>query len=264
MNKSLAYHILGLAPGTSEKDIKAAYRRLVKKLHPDVNPAPGAQEQFVQLKRAFDYLLTEQEPDRQHFHNEEAIRQAQWRNEQRARWRKQQEENALQRLRTLQQVYRVLNYLVACCFLSGSILALDYALPPTVHQEEVVEVREVYEGTGTRGAGGRRRYTYDDVYFKNFKLRVLKGEGPASRARVMVYTSPLLQIVRRAEIAEKVAPTILRPAYGFYATFGLLIPLVLLLGIIYYQLPLHGETRLGVGLIILFIGFFHLVLALLE
>lgn len=262
MNKSLAYHILGLAPGTPEKDIKAAYRRLVKKLHPDVNPAPGAQEQFVQLKQAFDCLLTEQEPGWQNFHNEEEARQARRRNEQRDRWKKQQEENALQRLHTLQQVYRVLNYLVACCFLAGSTLALDYALPPTAHQEEVVEVRKGYEGAGTRGAGGRVRYTYDDVYFKNFKLRVLKGEGPAYRAEATVYTSPVLQIVRRAEIAEKSAPLILKPAYGFYATFGLVIPLVLLLGITYYQLPLHGETRLGVGLIIIFIGFFHLVLAL--
>ncbi len=263
MNSAQAYYILGVQPAATEKEIKAAYRKLVKKLHPDVNPAPGAKEQFVQLKQAFDCLLTEKDTSAFLLQNEEAARQAQWRNEQRARWKKQQEEKALQRLLVLKQVYRVMNYIVGCCLFAGSMLALDYALPPTAHQEEVIEVRKAYEAAGVRGGGGRR-YSYDDVYFKSFQLRVRKGEGPAYPANAVVYTSPVLQIVQRAEVAEKKGPLVLQPAYGFYATFGFLIPLVLLLSLIYYRLPLQGETRLSIGLIVIFIGFFHLVLALQQ
>ena len=36
-------------------DIKKAYRQKAKLLHPDRNKSPNANEQFVQLKRAFEY-----------------------------------------------------------------------------------------------------------------------------------------------------------------------------------------------------------------
>jgi DnaJ-class molecular chaperone len=36
------YKILQVDPGADETTIKSAYRMLVKKYHPDVNPSPGA------------------------------------------------------------------------------------------------------------------------------------------------------------------------------------------------------------------------------
>lgn len=265
MNALQAYQILGLEQGASLEEIKVAYRRQVKKRHPDVNKAPGAHEQFVLLRQAYEYLLKYNslavlaptyEEDA-----EEKARREQWQREKRARWEKRQEEEALQRFLVLQKVYLVMNYLVACCLAYGSFLALDYALPPEKQQEKVVEVYKIYESAGHRG-GGSKRYSYDDVHFRNFKIRVPKGEGPAANSKALVYTSPLLRLVRRAEIGPKGKTQILQPAYGFYNTFGFLIPLLLFLGVTYYRLPLRGEGRLTAGVIVLFIGFFHFVLAL--
>jgi DnaJ-class molecular chaperone len=51
------YSILGVARGASEKDIKSAYRKLAKELHPDTNKDnPRATERFSEVSRAYDLL----------------------------------------------------------------------------------------------------------------------------------------------------------------------------------------------------------------
>ena len=51
------YTILGVARGASEKDIKSAYRKLAKELHPDRNTSnPKAAERFSEVTGAYDLL----------------------------------------------------------------------------------------------------------------------------------------------------------------------------------------------------------------
>lgn len=50
------YKILGLNPKASAEDIKRAYRKKAMASHPDVNPAPGATDQFVRINEAYDIL----------------------------------------------------------------------------------------------------------------------------------------------------------------------------------------------------------------
>lgn len=51
------YSILGVSRGASEKDIKSAYRKLAKELHPDTNKDnPRAAERFGEVTRAYDLL----------------------------------------------------------------------------------------------------------------------------------------------------------------------------------------------------------------
>ena len=55
------YEVLGLKPGASEAEIKAAYKELVKKYHPDKyqnNPlADLAQEKLQEINEAYDTLM---------------------------------------------------------------------------------------------------------------------------------------------------------------------------------------------------------------
>jgi tetratricopeptide (TPR) repeat protein len=59
MNIADCYRLLGLQNGATYEDIKAAYRRLARRLHPDVNPADEkTQAQFIQVTEAYKFLLT--------------------------------------------------------------------------------------------------------------------------------------------------------------------------------------------------------------
>src|SRR5258708_1747990 len=51
------YQVLGLARSASQDEIKTAYRRLAKKLHPDLNPGkPEIERQFKDITAAYDFL----------------------------------------------------------------------------------------------------------------------------------------------------------------------------------------------------------------
>ena len=50
--------ILGLPENASPQEIKAAYLKLSKELHPDVNSSDSATEEFQRVKTAYDHLQT--------------------------------------------------------------------------------------------------------------------------------------------------------------------------------------------------------------
>ena len=50
------YEVLGVSRDATEDDIKKAFRKQARKLHPDVNKAPDAEEQFKELNEAYDVL----------------------------------------------------------------------------------------------------------------------------------------------------------------------------------------------------------------
>src|SRR5689334_24012028 len=55
------YKVLGVKNSASVKEIKAAYKRLARLQHPDLNGGkPEAAEAFVQLSRARDVLIDPQ------------------------------------------------------------------------------------------------------------------------------------------------------------------------------------------------------------
>ena len=50
------YDILGVSRDANEQEIKKAFRRKARDLHPDVNKAPDAEERFKELNEAYDVL----------------------------------------------------------------------------------------------------------------------------------------------------------------------------------------------------------------
>jgi hypothetical protein len=63
------YHMLGISSVASEEEIKTAYRRLVKRYHPDTSTEPDAAARFIELRMAYEVLsdpIKRQEYDELH------------------------------------------------------------------------------------------------------------------------------------------------------------------------------------------------------
>src|SRR5258707_15706151 len=50
------YAVLGVRRDANAEEIKKAYRRLARELHPDVNPDPVTQERFKEITQAYEVL----------------------------------------------------------------------------------------------------------------------------------------------------------------------------------------------------------------
>lgn len=57
------YEVLGLSKGASKADIKKAYRKLAKELHPDRNKAADAEDKFKEVQNAYDILSDDQKKE---------------------------------------------------------------------------------------------------------------------------------------------------------------------------------------------------------
>ncbi|MBW4652830.1 MAG: DnaJ domain-containing protein [Kaiparowitsia implicata GSE-PSE-MK54-09C] len=64
MNLTDCYRVLGLREQASYDDVKASYRRLARRYHPDVNPEDAAaQDKFIRITTAYKQLVASIKPD---------------------------------------------------------------------------------------------------------------------------------------------------------------------------------------------------------
>ncbi len=235
-----AYHlsILGLDASATSADIKAAYRQLSKKYHPDINKSTGAEEQFIQIKDAYEYLtapLKVEEPSTS-FHDE-LSEQELWRMEYRRRAREKELEN--QRLQQ-QLIKKLLSYfkpVVIAIFTLNMLLAIDYFLPLQSHEQKILGISKIFESSSSRYGNRNAKYRYDEMYFEDFTMRFDRGEmiimDHYDRAVVeatLIFSKPMF-----ATITIDGEDKRHKQIYNIYYVFGYLIPFMIALGILFFR-----------------------------
>ncbi len=96
------YHILGITPNATLDQIKKAYRKKAMLLHPDINKAEDAHEQFILLNEAYEFLLktTGNSTNTYKRAQDRAKRQAEYKKE----WEQKEREKARKRARAYAQM----------------------------------------------------------------------------------------------------------------------------------------------------------------
>lgn len=245
--------ILDLSIGATKAEIKAAYRKLSKKYHPDINKNEDAKERFIAINEAYKFLMdVGPKPNNEkvtYNYNAHDIAYEEWRK--RAReyaWRKAREAQRQQQ----QQLSRILYYFdfVAIAIIIFNIaLAVDYLLPKNVVQDKVIHIKKVYEGGSRYEKEGAHRY--DDIYFEHFYMRVNKEKyfKIAREDKAMVTATFLFEIPLYVEISKGVEKVKLKQVYSVYAAFGFIIPIMFLLGLFYKIILRNLDHRLTLAIL---------------
>lgn len=196
MHKRRIYlEILGLQNSASHDEIKARYRLLAKKFHPDRNKELNASEKFLLIKEAYDYLSSNKEPAVLYFEEpkEETLRMERIRKaKEKLRGYYDKEEKKLKDRydRLIKSWWFKLYSIIAKIALIVSIVFfIDCLIPRTIHKEKVVAISNPYNGI-LRGEVFLIQTNQSNKIFADYTLkeRIFENEN------ILIQTTPIFQL----------------------------------------------------------------------
>tara|TARA_Y100001972_G_C7665549_1_gene336413 strand:+ start:903 stop:1697 length:795 start_codon:yes stop_codon:yes gene_type:complete len=236
-----AYHlsVLGLDESATKADVKSSYRLLSKRYHPDVNKSPDAQEQFIRIKEAYEYLTKPPvyEETRIYYNEEQAARER-WRNE----YRRKAREKAFEQQRLQRElINRLISWFKPVAIgvlIFNSLLVVDFVLPFRNHEQKIEGINRVYETAGYKTGNRRAVYRYDEMLFNDFTMLFDRGEvinldhyDKAVVEATIIFSRPMYAIITVDGKAERH-----KQIYNIYYVFGFLIPIMISLSVLFLKL----------------------------
>ncbi|WP_424962778.1 DnaJ domain-containing protein [Ekhidna sp.] len=254
--------ILSLRPGATEAEIKKAYRSLSKKYHPDISKEPNAVKKFIEIDRAYDYLVNKKNTYSEDFSAEfnystpQETKLERWRREARERRRKATQEKAQYQLKLTIKINQFAKILILPLLIINVIFALDFLLPRKENKQQITKRSQVYE----RARYGRKYYSFDRLEFENVVFLVERGSNASIKEASSgnVFSTLILNSPRKCEVFVNGSMIELNQILGIYDMFGFIIPLVIILGLLFFYRIKSPNGRLSIACILFFIFFFQL------
>ncbi len=248
--------VLGLSHGATKKDIKAAYRRLSKLYHPDVNSDPQAKEQFIRITEAYKFLsqVGPQPSGQARSYDYDPFKESYRRQRAKARyWARQRAKEATkQHFQAVRRFNEMFTYPLIAVVVINLILGLDFLLPTKSSSARVIEVTPEYQNKRIAPGVNIRLHNHDRIHFEHHSLRVKYSRKFYSLAdqNVTLKRTALIGIVR--EIRTRLVDTsfIYRHPFVLYDFFCFLIPLMLTMALVYQYARLSLELRMSLAVLI--------------
>jgi hypothetical protein len=260
--------VLELQPGVNEADIKRAYRRLAKKYHPDINTDPEAQQKFIAITEAYNFLMeVGAQPHREpvsYDYNPMAREYEERRRRAKEYARAKQQQAMRERQAILTKLYTYCNYFVSLVLILNLLLLIDFMLPQISHREQLLKISRSYQTD--KPYSQNLIYRHGIMHFERHEILIdskvlddrlieqLQSLSPQAEIR----SSPLLDVVRSARIAYGNQYLLVEPVYSVYEFFFFLIPAIVLFALLYYRWPKTSDNK--IGLVVLLLVFFAIQL----
>lgn len=247
--------ILKLPPDATEEEIKTAYRRLSKQYHPDRNPQPEAEDSFIAITEAYNYLTNHQPSysESTTYQEPEVSDYEQWRRQAQARARQRVREEAEERQALIRKLLKWFNPVAMLILGFNLLLTADYLLPKKSYTQNSLYIEKVFKGSEYRGRG--RSYQYDDLHFEDFTMRIDRGQIKAEESfeSAVVIATVIFNKPQAALLSNSGQTKRYNPAYGVYQVFGFIIPLMLVLFVLYQYVIRTLDHRLTLAIFMLVI-----------
>lgn len=252
--------VLGLVPGATEDEVKTAYRKLSKRYHPDINKSPDAQDKFIKITEAYNFLRKvgprpHQEKvsyDYNPYENE--FRERRRRAREFARKRAEEEAKMMQEM--YQVLFKFFRPVMLVIGLFNALLIVDYLIPAKNYEQSPESFFQERVRTGRGGST-----VYNDIYLEKFYMRFSKVDFSSYEhldsinvKATYLFATPLSLFLSSEGLTNEY-----QQAYSVYAIFGVLIPVVAICVYFFYRRS-NPDNRLSLALLATAIFIFQLYL----
>ncbi|MEQ8239102.1 MAG: DnaJ domain-containing protein [Cyclobacteriaceae bacterium] len=252
--------ILELQPGATEKEVKKAYRRLAKIYHPDLSKDPNAQQRFVEINEAYNFLTTvgpsPHNETTNYSYNPEVSEYDRRRKEARAKARARAYEEIRMQQQMIKQMLQSFQYAAIVIIGFNIFLTIDWLLPKVEKEQKIVKSYTQNEGFSRRN-GGNRGHVYNEIQFEANKMRIIQNpEIRIAKQKVGLLESTIIfSIPISVTFQVNGQPKHAIQAYSIYHIFGYMIPVIFLITFLYLKVmkTLDHKLTLALFMIVLFL-----------